>query len=341
MINKDKLGREMRDIRISITDRCNFRCFYCMPADPANRDGGKYTFLPKHEILSFEEIVRLGKIFISLGIKKIRLTGGEPLMRENMEKLVSFLAGIDGIEDLALTTNGYLLNKKAKALKDAGLHRLTVSLNSLNDDVFKKMNGREYSVKKVLKGIKKAEEVGFNPLKINALVRKDLNDHTLIDMTRYFRGTGNIVRFIEYMDVGNLNRWNMKQVMPADKIVEKINAVFPVERIKPNYDGEVALRYRYKDGGGEIGVIASVTKPFCGNCTRIRLSTDGKLYTCLFAPQGASLRDPLRMGARDDELKDIILNVWKNREDRYSELRTLDMPAQLKQKKMEMYRIGG
>ena len=341
MIIKDKFGRGMRDLRISVTDRCNLRCFYCMPANPVERDGVKYTFLPKNEILNFEEITRLGKIFAGLGIKKIRLTGGEPLIRKDMEELISFLAGINGVEDIALTTNGCLLHQKARALKDAGLNRLTVSLDSLDDVVFKKINGREYGVDRVLMGIKKAENAGFGQLKINAVVRKGINDHTLIDLARHFKGTAHIVRFIEYMDVGNLNRWDMKHVVPADNIIAKINTVFPLEKVKPNYKGEVALRYRYKDGSGEIGIIASVTKPFCTNCTRIRLSTGGKLYTCLFAAQSIDLRNPLRMGAGDNELKGIILNAWKNREDRYSELRNIYTSDQLQPKKIEMFKIGG
>ena len=335
---KDKFMREINHLRISVTDRCNFRCTYCMPADLY---GERYTFLPKKEILTFEEITRLVQIFVELGVKKIRLTGGEPLMREDIEKLVALLAGIDAIDDLSLTTNAYLLPKKVRALKNAGLHRITVSLDSLDDEVFKKMNGREYSVDRVLNGIAKAEEAGFSPLKINAVVKRGLNDHTLVDLARHFRRTGHIIRFIEYMDVGNLNGWKLDHVVPADEIIERINDVFPLEPVGENYTGEVALRYRYQDGSGEIGVIASVTKPFCGSCTRLRLSTDGKIYTCLFATHGTSLRDNMRNGARDDDLKDMIINTWQIRDDRYSELRSLTTPPKNTPKKIEMYQIGG
>ena len=335
---QDQFGRAIRDLRISVTDRCNFRCPYCMPAEIY---GGKYKFLPKAELLTFEEIARLTKILVGLGVTKVRLTGGEPLVRNGVEHLVSLLADINNLQDLTLTTNGYLLSSKAQALKDAGLRRITISLDSLDDQIFQKMNGRGYGVKRVLDAIKKAEAVGLSPIKINAVVQKGVNDHTIVDLARYFKGTGHIVRFIEYMDVGNLNGWKLDQVMAADEIVESVHLEMPLEVIEANYRGEVALRYRYQDGGGEIGIIASVTKPFCGDCTRLRLSTDGKLYTCLFAGIGTDLRGPIREGANDADLTDLITGVWHRREDRYSELRASATQLQNQPKKIEMYQIGG
>ncbi len=335
---QDKFGRAIRDLRISVTDRCNFRCPYCMPAEIY---GGKYKFLPKAELLTFEEIARLTKILVGLGVTKVRLTGGEPLVRNGVEHLVSLLADINNLQDLTLTTNGYLLASKAQALKDAGLRRITISLDSLDDQIFQKMNGRGYGVKRVLDAIKKAEAVGLSPIKINAVVQKRVNDHTIVDLARYFKGTGHIVRFIEYMDVGNLNGWKLDQVMAADEIVEMVHLEMPLELIEANYRGEVALRYRYQDGGGEIGIIASVTKPFCGDCTRLRLSTDGKLYTCLFAGKGTDLRGPIREGANDADLNDLITGVWRRRVDRYSELRAGATNPQNQPKKIEMYQIGG
>lgn len=334
----DTYRRKIKDLRISVTDRCNFRCPYCMPADLY---GEKYTFLPKKELLGFEEITRIANLFVNLGIKKVRLTGGEPLMRENVEDLVAQLSGIKGVKDLAMTTNGYLLAGKAAALKKAGLRRLTISLDSLDDEVFKRLNGREYNVDRVLDAIRKAEETGFEKLKINAVIQRGVNDDTLVELAGNFRNTGHIVRFIEYMDVGNLNGWNLDHVVGADEIINKINAVYPLEPVEANYNGEVANRYRYKDGSGEIGIIASVSNPFCGDCTRIRLSTDGKLYTCLFATHGADIRKPLRDGATDKELTELITGTWQNREDRYSELRTAETPPHKAPKKIEMYQIGG
>ena len=335
---RDKLGRPIRDLRVSVTDRCNFRCPYCMPAEIY---GEKYEFLPRAELLSFEEIARLVRIFVGLGVSKIRLTGGEPLVRNGFERLVALIAGVENMTDLTLTTNGYLLVQKAQALKEAGLHRITVSLDSLDDAAFKEMNGRGYGTRRVLEGIKKAEEVGFRPIKINSVVKRGLNDHTIVDLARYFKGTGHIVRFIEYMDVGNLNGWKLDHVVPAEEIVARISAEMPLEPLEANYSGEVALRYKYRDGGGEIGVIASVTKPFCGDCTRARLSTDGKLYTCLFAGHGTDLRGPMRGGAGDDDLRDLITGVWRLREDRYSELRSHFTKLETQPKKVEMYQIGG
>ncbi|MEK7814470.1 MAG: GTP 3',8-cyclase MoaA, partial [Chloroflexota bacterium] len=333
-----KFGRPLRDLRISVTDRCNFRCPYCMPAEVF---GASYKFLPKGELLSFEEITRLARIFVGLGVAKLRLTGGEPLLRNNLPVLVAMLSGIQGAEDLTLTTNGYLLAQMAQELKDAGLQRITVSLDTLDGEIFKKMNGRGFGAERVLEGIRQAEAVGLAPLKINAVVQRGVNDHTVVDLARYFKGTGHILRFIEYMDVGNLNGWKWDQVVSADEIVQRIDAELPLEPIESSYRGEVALRYRYRDGGGEIGVIASVTKPFCGDCTRARLSTDGKIYTCLFASQGVSLRDPLRAGASDEQLRDLLTGIWNRRVDRYSEERTELAALQNAPRKVEMYQIGG
>ena len=335
---RDSFGRAIRDLRISVTDRCNFRCPYCMPAEIY---GEKYAFLPRAELLTFEEIARLTHLFADLGVTKVRLTGGEPLVRNGLANLIELLSRIDGIDDLTLTTNGYLLAENAQALKDAGLQRITVSLDSLDEEVFKTMNGRNYGTARVLEGIRKAEDVGLHPIKINAVVQRGMNDHTIVDLARYFKGTGHVLRFIEYMDVGNLNGWKLDQVVPADEIVEMINAEMPLEPVEQNYRGEVALRHRYVDGGGEIGLIASVTRPFCGDCTRARLSTDGKLFTCLFASQGTDLRGPMRSGATDDALRGLITGIWGRREDRYSELRSFATAQDNASKKIEMYQIGG
>jgi cyclic pyranopterin phosphate synthase len=333
---KDVFGRLLKDLRISVTDRCNFRCTYCMPAEIF---GERYQFLPKNEILTFEETARLTRIFVRLGTTKVRLTGGEPLVRSGLEKLVAMLAGIEGIEDLTLTTNGYLLAQKAEALREAGLERVTVSLDSLDDEVFGEMNGRGFGVERVLQGIQKAQEVGLHPIKVNTVVQKGVNDHTLLDLVRHFKGTGVIVRFIEYMDVGNINGWKLDQVVPSAEVLRWINAEMPLEPVDKNYRGEVADRYRYLDGSGEIGFISSVTEAFCSDCTRARLSTDGKLYTCLFSGDGRDLRGPMRAGASDADLEALITNIWGQRTDRYSEIRaSLTEPPQ---RKVEMYQIGG
>ena len=328
----------MRDLRISVTDRCNFRCTYCMPAEIF---GEGYQFLRKAEILTFEEITRLAELFVRLGVEKIRITGGEPLLRQELEKLVEQLSRIKGVTDLTLTTNGYLLPNVARSLKEAGLERITVSLDSLDEDVFKALNGRRFGVEKVLEGIRAAEAAGFSRLKINTVVQKGVNDHTLVDLARYFRGSGHIVRFIEFMDVGTINGWKMDQVVSAEEVLKRIGDVYPLEPVTPNYRGEVANRFRYLDGHGEIGVIASVTRPFCGDCTRARLTTDGKLYTCLFAGQGTDLREPVRAGASDADLLGAIEGVWQSRDDRYSELRTIETPEAGQAPKIEMYQIGG
>ena len=335
---RDTFGRPVRDLRVSVTDRCNFRCPYCMPAEIY---GERYEFLPRSELLTFEEIERLVRTFVGLGVTKVRLTGGEPLVRNGLEDLVARLAAVAGIRDLTLTTNGYLLADKALGLKEAGLKRLTVSVDSLDEDVFKAMNGRGYGTERVLEGIRAAEAAGLTPMKINAVVQRGANDHTIVDLARHFKGTGHIVRFIEYMDVGNLNGWKLDQVVSADEIFRMIDAEMPLEPVEANYTGEVARRYRYVDGEGEIGIIASVTKPFCGDCTRARLSTDGKLFTCLFAGTGTDLRGTMRDGAGDRELSDLIANVWRRRDDRYSELRTQATVTGDQPKKIEMYQIGG
>ncbi len=332
----DRLGRPLHDLRISVTDRCNFRCTYCMPAEVY---GERYEFLPKREILTYEEIARVARLFVRLGTRKIRLTGGEPLVREGLERLVALLAPIEGLEDLAVTTNGYLLAAKARALKDAGLQRITVSLDTLDDAIFGQMNGRGFGVQRVLEGIEAAREAGMTPVKVDAVVQRGVNDHTLAGLARHFKGTGVIVRFIEFMDVGNLNGWRLDQVVPSAEVVARINAVFPIEPAEPNYFGEVAERWRYRDGSGEIGVISSVTQPFCHSCTRARLSPKGEVYTCLFGTQGRDVRGPLRAGASDDDLLSLLSGVWAARTDRYSEIRaSLTRPAG---KKIEMYQIGG
>lgn len=332
---RDAFRRPLRDLRVSVTDRCNFRCTYCMPAEIF---GENYKFLPKTEVLSFEEITRLTGIIVRLGAVKVRLTGGEPLVREEVEKLVGMLRGIEGVDDLTMTTNAYLLPKKAQALKDAGLERITISLDSMDDAVFRKMNGNRSSVQKVLDGITAAEKAGLQPIKINAVVQRGVNDHTIVDLARWAKDKGYILRFIEYMDVGNINGWRMNDVVPAKEIVERIDAVMPLEQTERNYKSEVALRYRYQDGGGEIGLIASVTMPFCGACSRMRLSAEGSIYTCLFASQGTDLRGPMRAGASDDELEQIVRQTWGSRVDRYSEIRSEHTDAA---HKVEMYHIGG
>ena len=333
---KDQFNRRLRDLRISVTDKCNFRCPYCMPEEIFHE---KYEFMSRKMLLSFEEITRLTRIFVRLGAVKVRLTGGEPLMRREIEKLVVELAQVEGVEDLAMTTNAYFLPEKAQILRDAGLQRLTISLDSLDDAVFREMNGDRAGVDDVLKGVEAAEQAGFSPLKINAVVKRGINDHTLVDLARYFKDRGHILRFIEYMDVGTMNGWNMQDVVTADEIISIIDAALPLEVLPPNYDGEVANRYRFRDGGGEIGVIASVTKPFCGACNRMRLSADGKMYTCLFTAEGIDLKTPLREGASDDDLESIVRGTWGKRIDRYSEERSeLSEP---REEKIEMYKIGG
>ena len=331
----DKFRRPLRDLRVSVTDRCNFRCPYCMPAEIY---GERYQFLPRNDLLTFEEITRIVNITVGLGVKKVRITGGEPLVRQDVEKLVSMISRINGVEDLAMTTNAYLLSGMAQTLKDAGLHRITVSMDSVDDDVFQRMNGRGFGTAKVMNGIDSAKRAGFNPIKINAVVQKGINDHTLVDLAKWCRDNGHIPRFIEYMDVGTLNEWKLDEVLPAKEIVRIIGEELPVEQLDPAYVGEVARRYRYLDDKGEFGVISSVTQPFCGDCTRLRLSPEGRIVTCLFAETGTDLREPMRNGATDEQVSDIIQGTWRVREDRYSEERTtMNEPRS----KVEMYHIGG
>ena len=329
----DTLGRPVRDLRISVTDRCNFRCTYCMPKTVFGQD---YRFMDRKELLTFEELERVARVFAELGVEKIRLTGGEPLLRKELETLVERLDSIDGL-DLTLTTNASLLARKAEALRAAGLDRVNVSLDSLDDATFRAMNDVDFPVTRVLEGIDAAAAAGL-PVKVNAVVKRGVNDGGVVEMARHFRGTGHSLRFIEYMDVGATNGWRLDDVVPAAEIVERIGAVFPLEPVDAAYRGEVAQRFRYRDGAGEVGVIASVTQPFCGDCTRARISAEGKLYTCLFAVRGTDLRALLRGGASDDDLRDAIAGVWARRSDRYSELRT-EQTSTLP--RIEMSYIGG
>jgi len=329
----DTRGRAMRDLRISVTDRCNFRCVYCMPREVFDSN---YRFLRHEDILSFEEIARLARVFVGLGVNKIRLTGGEPLVRRNLDRLVGMLAGLDA--EITLTTNGSLLAKQAAALKQAGLDRVTVSLDSLDDATFRRMNDADFPVAKVIEGIETAAAAGLGPVKINMVVKRGANDDSIVQMAGRWRGTGHIIRFIEYMDVGSTNGWKMDDVIPSAEVVGRIGARWPLEPIGANYPGEVAERWRYLDGAGEIGVISSVTQAFCSSCTRMRLSTEGSLFTCLFAQSGHDLKSLLRSGASDDALRNEIAAVWQRRADRYSEIRTAETA---KNKKVEMSYIGG
>ncbi|MGH4013132.1 MAG: GTP 3',8-cyclase MoaA [Pseudonocardiaceae bacterium] len=332
----DQFGRALRDLRISVTDRCNFRCCYCMPRDVFGTD---FPFMDHSELLSFEEITRVATVFARLGVTKLRLTGGEPLVRHGIERLVEQLVDIDGIEDVALTTNGSLLAAKAQALRDAGLSRITVSLDSLDEPTFRAISDVKIPLARVIQGIAAAAEAGLCPVKVNTVVKRGMNDGTdILDLAAFGRDQGYVVRFIEYMDVGSTNGWRMDDVVSADEIVQRINGVWPVEPLDPHYPGEVATRYRYLDGGGELGVIASITKPFCRTCTRARLSAKGELYTCLFASTGHDLRGLLRGGASDDELEAAISGTWKARTDRYSAQRTTETAGLAK---VEMSYIGG
>jgi cyclic pyranopterin phosphate synthase len=330
----DKFNRPLHDLRISVTDRCNFRCIYCMPKEIFGRD---YPFLRREELLSFEEIARLAHILAGHGVRKIRLTGGEPLVRRDLEVLVGMLAQLPDL-DLTMTTNGALLARKAAALKAAGLQRVTVSLDALEDEVFMAMNDVDFPVARVLEGIEAARQAGLTPIKINMVVKRGLNEDSILPMARYFHGTDFILRFIEYMDVGSTNGWRLDDVVPAREIVARIDAEMPLESMEPNYRGEVAKRWRYRDGRGEIGFVTSVTQPFCGDCSRVRLSAEGKLYTCLFAVNGFDLRQLLRDGASDQEISDAVDSLWRKRDDRYSEIRS-DETAELP--KVEMSYIGG
>jgi cyclic pyranopterin phosphate synthase len=331
---EDTRGRPLHDLRISVTDRCNFRCIYCMPKDVFGHD---HVFLPQAELLTFEEITRVARLFVAMGVRKIRLTGGEPLLRRHLEKLVGMLRGLGDI-DLTLTTNGALLARKARALRDAGLTRVTVSLDSLDDATFRAMNDVDFPVGKVLEGIDAAAAVGLGPIKINMVVKRGVNEHAIVPMARHFRHSGHIVRYIEYMDVGATNGWRMDDVVPAREVVAMISAEMPLEPCNANYAGEVAERWRYRDGGGEIGVIASVTQAFCRDCSRARLSTEGQLYTCLFADAGHDVRSLLRGGYDDAAIERAVAAVWRQRADRYSEIRTSNTARTAK---VEMSYIGG
>ena len=331
----DSYGRPLKDLRISVTDRCNFRCPYCMPAEVY---GERYKFISRENLLTFEEIVRITSILVELGVEKVRITGGEPLVRQDVDKLIAMISELEGVKDLAMTTNAYLLKGFVKKLRKAGLKRITVSLDSLDEKIFQEMNGRGFGTAKVLDGISAASEEGFSPIKINSVVKKGVNDHTLIDLDRWCREKGHIPRFIEYMDVGTLNGWKLDEVVSSKDIVDMISEVFPVQKDVPSYRGEVAKKYRYKDGKGEFGVISSVSQPFCGDCTRLRLTPEGMVVTCLFGEKGTDLRGPIREGGTDDDLRNILIGVWNERKDRYSELRTkMTKPTE----KVEMYHIGG
>jgi GTP 3',8-cyclase len=335
----DRLGRALRDLRISVTDRCNFRCPYCMPAELFGRD---FAFLPRDQVLSFEEIARLASVFVGLGVGKLRITGGEPLVRRDLPLLIRELAGLRTTEgdevDLTLTTNGSALRPLAGPLAQAGLRRITVSLDSLDDAVFGAMNGVEFPVSRVLDGIAAARSAGLTPIKVNTVVRRGLNEASILPLARWARAEGLVLRFIEYMDVGTANGWRLDDVVPADEILAMLDAELPLEPLEPGYRGEVAGRYRYRDGSGEVGVIASVTRPFCGDCTRARLSAEGSLYTCLFAARGTDLKGPLRAGETDEQLADRVRRVWAIRADRYSELRSA---ATERLPKVEMFALGG
>jgi cyclic pyranopterin phosphate synthase len=335
MLPRATRGRPLHDLRSSVTDRCNFRCEYCMPLAVFGPD---HAFLPRAELLTFDEIARLVGIFARLGVEKVRLTGGEPLVRRELPALISTLAAIPGVRDLTLTTNGVLLPEHAEELKEAGLHRVTISLDADDDATFMRMNDAGVPVSRVLSGIEAAEAAGLGPIKLNMVVKRGWNEHAVLPMARRFRGTGRILRFIEYMDVGHSNGWRLDEVITADEILSTIAAEFPLEPMPPTKQGEVAERFRYADGGGEIGIIASVSRPFCGDCNRARLSADGQLYTCLFATTGHDLRTFLRGGASDEEIESAIRDIWEARDDRYSEIRSA---ATVALPKVEMSYIGG
>ena len=332
----DTLGRPLRDLRISVTDRCNFRCTYCMPRDVFGRD---YAFLPREQLLSFEEITRIAQAAVGLGVEKLRLTGGEPLLRRDLPELVARLAALPRLRDIALTTNGALLARLAAPLAVAGLRRVTVSLDSLRDEVFMQLNDVRFPVARVLAGIAAAEQAGLSPIKINMVVKRGVNDADIEPMARHFRDTQHVLRFIEYMDVGTSNGWLLDDVVAADEIIERLNARWPLEPLDPQSPGEVASRYRYKDGRGEIGIIASVSRPFCQACTRLRLAANGTLHTCLFAHQGHDLRALLRAGINDDTLTTHLAGIWRRRRDHYSELRARATPSD--RQRIEMSYIGG
>ncbi len=332
---KDLLGRELRDLRISVTDRCNFRCAYCMP------DGESYEFFSRQEILSFEEITRFVRAIIPLGIRKVRLTGGEPLLRKHIENLIQMLSGLEGIQDLSLTTNGFLLKEKVKVLKEAGLKRITISLPSLKDEKLSYLVGKKVKVSQILEGIEKALEVGLRPVKVNVCVIKGLNDDEVVDIAKFFKPMGVVVRFIEFMDVGNLNSWSIDRVFSVREMLSLLKKHFELEPVERAYRGEVAERYRYKDDGVEVGFISSITQPFCGDCNRLRLTADGKLLTCLFASDGHDVKNLLRSDASDEEIRSLVKNAWSLRKDRYSEQRLELLKKGIALNKIEMFKVGG
>jgi cyclic pyranopterin phosphate synthase len=336
----DRFGRPLRDLRISVTDRCNFRCHYCMPREVFGAD---FRFLPRRQILDYEEIARLARICAGFGVRKFRVTGGEPLLRHDLPELIRMLAAIPGTE-VALTTNASLLEERAADLAAAGLGRVTVSLDSLDDETFRRMNDVDFPVERVLRGIDAASRAGLEPIKVNAVIRRGINEAGVVDLARHFRGSGHILRFIEYMDVGTSNGWRLDDVVPGREILDRLTAALPLEAVEPAYRGEVASRWRYRDGGGEIGVITSVSRPFCGDCTRARLSAEGRLYTCLFASAGTDLKGPMRAGASDEELARLLAGIWRRRGDRYSELRSAETEGLDRiddQGRIEMSYIGG
>jgi cyclic pyranopterin phosphate synthase len=335
MYPRDRLDRPIHDLRISVTDRCNFRCSYCMPAEVYGRD---HAFLPRSEVLTFEEIVRLARLFAELGAEKLRITGGEPTVRHDLPELVRGLAGVEGTHDLAMTTNGSTLRHLALPLAEAGLRRVSVSLDALDDATFARMNGVHFPVARVLEGIAAAKAAGLTPLKVNTVVRRGMNEDAIVPLARWARDEGLVIRFVEFMDVGTTNGWRTEDVVPADEILARVDAVLPLEPVPPVYPGEVADRYRYRDGSGELGVIASVTRPFCGSCTRARLSADGRLYLCLFAVTGRDLKTPLRAGVSDEGLREMLALAWTDRDDRYSERRS---EATMTGRRVEMFAIGG
>ncbi len=335
----DTLDRPIRDLRVSVTDRCNFRCIYCMPREIF---GPGYKFVPRNDLLKLEEIARITRLFAGHGVRKVRITGGEPMIRRNLERLIEMLRDIDGITDISMTTNASMLTlKRAQSLRAAGLSRINISLDAIDEQTFQRINDVDFPVAKVLEGIDNAHVAGFDAVKVNAVIRRGYNEHSILPLAQHFHGTGSVLRFIEFMDVGTTNKWNLEEVIPAAELVEIIDKEMPIESLQPNYSGEVAKRWRYSDGGGEVGFITSVTQSFCGDCSRARLSAVGKVYTCLFAATGQDLRGMLRAGASDEELSRLIGRIWSQREDRYSELRgqipvTAETPP-----RVEMSHIGG
>ena len=332
----DQLSRPIRDIRVSITDRCNFRCVYCMPKEFF---GSNHAFLQRAELLTFEEIERVIRAFVANGVKKVRITGGEPMVRRNLPELIGRLSAMDGVEDLSMTTNASLLSTAAaQELKNAGLQRITISLDAIDNDVFSAINDVKFPVKRVLQGIENAKSAGISPIKVNMVVARDMNENEILPMVRQFRGSDIILRFIEFMDVGNTNEWQMNKVISAREIIDLIDSEFPIQPVSPTYRGEVAKRWKYKDGKGEVGIISSVTEPFCGTCNRARLTAEGKVFTCLFATDGFDLREQIRRGVDGEELKDVIASLWSKRNDRYSELRSQISSVK---PKVEMSYVGG